>query len=420
MALRSRSAQGSNPARSGNGIALPPMQHHAFSTELVLNTRRSYHSGYSGSLPDQVLANVLLAGARAPLIGAGRTIYVARPDNVYRYDPLQHALTVHTPGNQMFNASHAFEVGVICDVPEDAGAAQLFGHLAVTAFWSDVSNQPAGCTMEYATWHANDHWGAGELTMVNVYGSMETVAGMTSNLVAVSSDGSLPDPSMDGSVAIEDAWADLHWTSQFAGAELTLGELAQMAWASYGATDHTNVKGHAGLTVGSAMASYFLTGRIYIVRSVGVDRYHVRLPGGGKTTRDHRIERVTEGDAREALHTAVPRIPSTAPNYLVFCADEVERIRSVEAGFAGAAVLLQATALDLGGHLSAGFSTPERSAIVAALGLPADDLPLLVCAVGQPAAPKRRDVDHRIKEVEAGARERIEAARTIDEYMGNE
>jgi len=393
------------------------MQVNSFSTEIVLNTRRSYHSGYAGSLPDQVLANVLSATARAPLIGASRTIYVALPSNVYRYDPLLRELVLHLPGNHRYSSTHAFEVGVVCGAPEDAGAGQLYGHLAATAFWSDTSNQPAGCTMEYATWHANDHWDAGELTIVNIYGSMGTVSGMTSTLVAVSSDGSLPDPSTDGSVILETALADLDFGSQFVGTELSLSQLAQIAWASYGATDHMNIKGHAGLTVGSAMASYYLTGRIYVVRSVGVERYHVRLPSGAKTTRDHRIERVTDGDRRPQLRAAAARIPATAPNYFVYCADDTNRIRSLEAGFGGAAALLQATSLNLRGHMTAGFSSAERSAIIDALGIPASDLPLLVFSTGSPATPVRRDADHQIKGVKAGSKTVQDAEDTIKAYM---
>lgn len=381
----SRSLGRARPGHTVNQVALPPKQVNQFSTETVLNTRRSYHSGFGQPLSDQVLANVLWATAGSPLIGTGRTIYVALPDNLYRYDPFRHELVFHLSGNRMYKSWHGFEIGVSCDVAEDAGASQLYGHLAVTSFWNSTANQPVCCTMEYATWHANDDWEAGELTMVNVYGLKETVSGMTSTLVANSSDESLPSPDTSGSVLFENALAHLNFGTQFDSTELGLGQLAQLVWASYGVTDHINTNNHAGLTVGSARGTYRLTGRIYMVRSAGVDRYHVRLPAGDRTTRDHRIERVTDGDRRPQLRNAAGRIPESAPDYFVYCAGNLDRIESVEAGFAGAAALLQATSSGLRGHMAADFSSAERSAIIDALGIPSDDLPLLVFSAGRPS-----------------------------------
>lgn len=51
---------------------LPDPQVNTFSSEIILNSRKSYHSGYSGVLSDQILANVLWAASQAPLIGSNR------------------------------------------------------------------------------------------------------------------------------------------------------------------------------------------------------------------------------------------------------------------------------------------------------------------------------------------------------------
>jgi hypothetical protein len=164
---------------------------------------------------------------------------------------------------------------------------------------------------------------------------------------------------------------------------LSLEQLSQLAWASYGNTPHTTSNGRAGITAASAIASYYLTGRIYIVRSVGVERYHIRLPGGQATTRDHRIERVTDGDQRPQLRSAVPRIPQTAPNYFVYCATTASRYQLLEAGYCAAGALLQARSLDLQGFFTADFTSAERTAIINALGIPATDLPLVIFSGGQ-------------------------------------
>ena len=76
-------------------IALPGMQNNPFPVELVMNSRRSYHSGYSGDLPMQVLANVLWAATRAPMIGDTRTLYLALPTNLHRYNANTHRLEQH-------------------------------------------------------------------------------------------------------------------------------------------------------------------------------------------------------------------------------------------------------------------------------------------------------------------------------------
>ncbi len=367
-------------------FALPPVQVNTYSSEICMNTRRSYHSGYSGTLSDQIIGNVLWAASRAPALGASRTIYMARSDNVYRYDPALHDIIVHRTGNWMSETSLAFEVGVVSATSEEAGVALQFADLAAYSFWTGTSNQPICCIKESGRSNAQTDWNpSGTIHMVGCYGRMATVSGITSQLVAISSNSSLPDPSTNGSVLLENALANLRHGSQFLSTELTLQQISQLAWASYGNTPHTASGGRAALTVPSAVANYYLTARIYIVRSVGVERYHIRLPSGGATTRDHRIERVTTGDRRAQLRTAVPRLPATAPNYIVFCAAQVANFQLQEAGYCGGDALLQASSMNLQGHLTVGLSAAERTAIQTALGIPSVDLPLLVFSSGTPA-----------------------------------
>lgn len=363
---------------------LPPPQINTFSSEIVLNSRRSYHSGYTSSLSDQILANVLWATSRAPLIGTNRIIYVARTDNVYQYDPNLHDLIQHLSGNHKSETSAAFEVGVASDIAEDAGTALQYALVAAISFWTTTTNQPACIPKESARTNAQNTWNSAlTIQMVNVYGLMNSVSGITSQCVAHSSNGSLSDPSTDGTVLLENALNNLKYGSLFTDTELTLDQLGQIAWASYGNTPHTTSNSRAGLTVPSAVANYYLTGRIYIVRSLGVERYHIRDASGQPNTRDHRIERVTDGDRRPQLRNAISRLPQTAPNYFVYCATTASRYQLLEAGFAGASALLQTSSINLQGHFTANFTSAERTAIINALGIPATDLPLLIFSAGQ-------------------------------------
>jgi hypothetical protein len=363
---------------------LPPVQINTFSSEIVMNSRHSYHSGYSGSLTDQILANVLWAASRAPLIGASRTIYVANSDNVYSYDPALHDIILHLAGNHKSESNAAFEVGVASELPEDAGTALHYAQLASVSFWVNTSSQPSCCPKESARTNANNTWNpAINIQIANCYGLQGTVSGITSQCVAVSSNSSLPDPSTDGTVILENALADLKYGDQFSSNDLTLEQLSQLAWASYGNTPHMTSNNRAGITAASAVANYYLTGMIYIVRPEGVERYHIRLPSGQVTTRDHRIERVTDGDTRPQLRSAIPRIPQTAPAYFVYCTETADRWQRIEAGYCAAGALLQATSMNLQGHFTADFTSGEQTAIINALGIPSSHLPLVVFSGGQ-------------------------------------
>ena len=376
-------ARGQIPLLEGP-LPLPPFQTNTFSSEIIMNSRRSYHSGYSGTLSDQILANALWAASRAPLIGANRTLYAALSDNVYLYDPALHDLILHQPGNHLSETSLAFEIGVVSDLSEDAGTALHYAHLAATSFWTSTSTMPSCCPKESGRTNANNTWNPSQnVQMVNCYGLMGTVSGVTSECVAVSSNSSLPNPVTDGTVILENALVDLNYADDFLNNELTLAELSQLAWASYGNTPHLTANNRAGITSASAVANYYLTGRIYIVRPEGVERYHIRLPSGLPSTRDHRIERVTDGDRRPDLRAAVPRIPQTAPAYFVYCAATADRWQLLEAGYGAAGALLQATSIGLQGYFTAAFNATERTAISTALGTPTTDLPLVVFSAGQ-------------------------------------
>jgi hypothetical protein len=385
--------------------SLPEPVRHAYSFEQLANSRHSVHSGFDDSLPVQVMANVLWAMNRVPrATGDSREFYVATRDNVYRYDPAGFRLTVHRAGDRRYNSGSAFEVGVAADRPEAAGMAIQAGLLAGSAFGSlgDGSHSGttpglavASCPMRWAADHAARDWKPDHpIQMAAVFGRavsepLDTVC------AARSSDSSLPAPHVFGPDTFEAVVADLRQDSSFSPVGLSLENVSQLLWAAYGVTPHLTYNRRQGLTVPSAMASFYLTARIYVVGQDEVSRYHNRLPPGtGLATHDHRLERVAAGDRRPQLRAASGRIPGSAPTCFVVCVpDTGTDAAMMEAGFAGFQLLAQARALGLAGFLVVPLSRAERSAITWALGLPDGHVPALVFACGE---AKRAVADHRL------------------------
>jgi hypothetical protein len=380
LSVRAASLPGSVIAES-----LPGPVRHAYSFEQLTNSRYSVHAGFDDSLPAQVMANVLWAMSRAPLTDSGyRDFYVATPDNVYRYDPSNLRLTMQRAGDHRYNSGSAFEVGVAADRPEETGMAIQAGLLAGTAF-RGAGQEVVSCPMQWAVDHAAVEWKPDHpIQMVNVFGRAASQP-LDTLCAARSSDSSLPLPHVVGPDTFEAVMADLHQDSSFSPVELSQENVSQLCWAAYGVTPHLTYNRRQGLTVPSAMASYYLTDRIYVVGEYEVSRYHSRLAAGtDAATRDHRLERVAAGDRRPQLRSASARIPRTAPVCFVVCVpDTTSGPAMMEAGFAGFQLLAQARALGLAGFLVVPLSRPERRAIASALELPAGHVPALVFACGE-------------------------------------
>jgi len=374
----------------GQVESLPPPVVHGNSFEIISNSRYSVHYGFTDSLSDTVLSNVLWAMGRVPSFGSSyREIYVATPSNVYLYDTASHVLNVHLAGDHrypLYNSSSAFQVGIAVERNEEAGLAVQAGLLAGDAFWSLDSGYVTSCPTASATFYADTAWNPNHaINLVDVFGRM-SVTGLTDSCVAISSDSTLPLPATDGADTFELLVSGLGQDSTFDTTSLSLSTVSKLLWAGYGVTPH--IAGDwKGLTIPSASAMYYLTRRIYLVADTAVMRYHNRLPPGyDRSTRDHRLELVTSGDCRDSLRAACPSIPATAPVYIVVCVDDTTSAWGLlEAGFAGFQYLMEAHALGLHGRLTAPISPDERAAIIAALGLPSTDLPIIVFAVGEPA-----------------------------------
>ena len=388
LSVRTAALPGSAGAES-----LPGPVRHAYSFEQLTNSRYSVHAGFDDSLPTQVMANVLWAMSRTPRAGSGyRDFYVATPDNVYRYDPSSLHLALQRAGDHRYNSGSAFEVGVASARPEEVGMAIQAGLLAGAAFRGE-GQDVVSCPMQWAADHAAVEWKPDHpIQMVNVYGrapSARSYGGEATPLdtmcVAFSSDASLPLPHVVGPDTFEAVMADLHQDSSFSPVELSQENVSQLCWAAYGVTPHLTYNHQQGLTVPSAMASYYLTDRIYVVGGYEVSRFHNRLAAGTDAmTRDHRLERVAAGDRRPQLRAASGRIPGSAPSYFVVCVpDTASGPAMMEAGFAGFQLLAQARALGLAGFLVVPLSRVERRAVASALDLPDGHVPALVFACGE-------------------------------------
>lgn len=369
----------------GQVESLPPPTVNYNSFEILSNSRYSSHSGFTSSLPVQVLANVLWAMNRAPSLGSAyREFYVATPSNVYTYDTAAHVLRVHLAGNHRYSSNSAFEVGVAVERYEEAGLAIQAGLLASVAFWDSSGGSVSSCPMTYATNYANSNWNpAHTIRMVNVHGRA-ALTGLTDSCVARSSDSTLPLPVTTGANLYEELLDTLVFDTLFDPAFPPIAVVGQLLWAGYGVTPHMTTNGRRGTTIPSAIANYYLTRRIYLVGDTALWRYHNRLPPGtGLSTSDHRLELVSRGDRRAALRAAVPRLPGTAPLYIVVAvADTAGAYSPIEAGFAAFQFLVQARALGLGGHILAPLTTAERASIQSALSLPAADWPTVVFSAG--------------------------------------
>lgn len=370
---------------SGQVESLPPVVVHPHSFEILSNSRYSSHSGFTSSVPVQVLANILWAMNRAPSLGSAyREFYVATASNVYTYDTAAHVLRVHLAGNHRYSSSSAFEVGVAVERYEEAGLAVQAGLLASVAFWDSSGGSVSSCPMTYAANHANSNWNpAHAILMVNVHGQ-RAMTGLTDSCVARSSDSSLPLPATAGANSYEELVGALEFDTLFDPAVPPAGATGQLLWAGYGVAPHLTTNNRRGTTIPSAIANYYLTRRIYLVGDTALWRYHNRVPPGtGLATSDHRLELVSQGDRRAALRGAAPRLPGTAPLYIVVTvADTGGAYGPIEAGFAAFQFLVQARALGLGGHILAPLETAERAAIQSALGLPAADWPVVVFSTG--------------------------------------
>ena len=336
------------------------------SVETCLNSRVARHAVLGGTATQQQISNVLWAAGRAPVTGNLRTIYAKTAAGTYVYDPLQHALQAHS-GETVPNA---LRINYDRERDFDAGVSYMCALLASVSLWDGTKSQLASCPQ------------VGDLNF-----GIADVPGLRSEMVAVSTDGSLPAPVTEGSDKLEEVLAGLQLTTALGtDRELTLPEISQLLWAGYGCTPHSTFAGGGGLTVPSWVAQYFLTNRVYVV-DARVARYCNRR-GSDIASRDHRLEPVSDVDVRAAVQAALPDLPP-APCYVLLCLSRTGLdtwFQRLETGFAAGAMLMQAGALGLGCAFKAALAPSAQAALQEITHIPAGDFAHAVVAIGSQMA----------------------------------
>jgi hypothetical protein len=364
-------AEPPTPSTTGteSTIALPAPIQTGQSVEICLNSRYSYHNP-SGTASDQQLSNVLGAAGKAPVTGAFRKIYVATPTATYLYDPVNNSLNWYS--TEVADRG-AFVLSYERELAFDAGLTYMPAILGSISLWDSSESSVSSCPMRS-----------------KLYFGVQDVRGFTSEVVAhcslpESDEGWLPDPKTTGDDALEKVLANLKYTGDFDQTNLTRQQISQLLWAGYGCTPHDTSNGRAGLTVPSAMALYYLTGKIYLINENGVYRYHNRNPDTDMKTRDHRLERINSGDVRGSLQSAVSGL-TQAPCYVVLCLGSVavpQEFAQLEAGFVAGNMLMQATAMDLGCYFKTKLTPEEQQAVQNATGIPSSNVPQVVVSLGR-------------------------------------
>ncbi len=344
------------------------------SVEICLNSRYSQHS-LSGTATNQQISNILWAAGKAPLTGGHRDILVNTATGRYLYKPGTHALSAQ-PGQAV--SGGALMLSCDSDLAFDTGLAYMLAILGSVSLGKSSEQPVASCPK-----------GA------DLFFGVQEGRGLTSEPVAhcslpKSDPGWLPDPSTDGQNKLEDVLANLNYVNQFSPANLSLQQISQLLWAGYGCTPHEVAGGKKGLTVPSAMAAYYLTNTIYLANEKGMYRYHDRKPDADLTTRDHRLEPLMSVDVRNKLAAAVIGLPS-APCYVIICLGQnASSARGgnwalEEAGFVGANMLVQASAIGLGCNFKADLAADQQTAIREATSIPSTETPQVIISTGIPA-----------------------------------
>ena len=190
----------------------------------------------------------------------------------------------------------------------------------------------------------------------------------------------LPPPGTAGGMAVAEALARRRSVRVFADRPLSPAQVAQLCWAAQGVTDER----HGYRTAPSAGALF--PAAVLLVDSAGVHQYEPQ---------QHALRRTVAGDLRQGLQAAALDQPSVgaAPVCMVIAMDEAasaskygsraERYCLLEAGHVAQNVLLQATAMGLGGVPVGAFEDRRVSTL---LHLPPNLRPVYLLPLGYPSA----------------------------------
>ena len=197
----------------------------------------------------------------------------------------------------------------------------------------------------------------------------------------------LPKAQTDGTVSLEKTIKVRRTIRSFTSQQLTLEQLSQLLWATYGITEERGFK-RAAASGGACypMDLYAVVGEDG-VKGIDAGLYHYQPMG-------HSVSLVSEGDFREALARASlgQMWMATPPLSLVICAEYVRitsrygdrgvRYAMIEAGHMGQNIFLQAEALGLGAGIVGAFEDEE---VARTVGTTPGHEPLLIMPVGHRA-----------------------------------
>ncbi len=193
----------------------------------------------------------------------------------------------------------------------------------------------------------------------------------------------LPQPSTNGGLALEQAIAHRRSVREFEGGSVSLAQLGQLLWAAQGVTHPRGLR-----AVPSAGALYPL--ELYAIAADSGDIeagvYHYRPDR-------HGLDRLVEGDFRSRFAAAALRqtwierasvilvVAAVHARTMVKYGNRGRRYVAIEAGHCAQDIYLQAVSLELGATEVGAFSDAAVSRL---LRLPEGQEPVTSIAVGQP------------------------------------
>jgi SagB-type dehydrogenase family enzyme len=198
----------------------------------------------------------------------------------------------------------------------------------------------------------------------------------------------LPDPSIKGSMSVNEALLKRRSVREYKDTCLTLQEVSQLLWAAYGISDSVIWNGYGLHTAPSAGALYPL--ELYLVAGnvsglpAGIYKYH---PKG------HYLILIKSGDNRSDLCDASygQEMVKNAPVTIVYSAvferttekygnRGRERYVCMDLGHSGENVYLQATAMNIGTCAIGAFSDKDVAKVI---GMPEIEEPLYIMPLGK-------------------------------------
>jgi SagB-type dehydrogenase family enzyme len=190
----------------------------------------------------------------------------------------------------------------------------------------------------------------------------------------------LPQPRYKSEISLEETLYNRHSVRSYGCKGLTVDEISQLLWAAQG-------KSKSGKrTAPSAHASYPIDVYVVVGKAEGVE------DGLYKYDPAHtQLIKLKEGDLRHGLLIACRgqgQVLTAPVSIVLVCTQRKDEMKFVymEAGHIAENVYLQATALNLGTVVIAGFDEPKLNEF---LGLTEGAQPLYVMPVGSPGGCKK-------------------------------